>query len=1198
MFLADLIDSTSQTQESSSQQSPRGLILFIVLFVIFISVFSIAYSWYSWLSVKDREKNYLSSITELGGKSLNGYFSAYESGLSLLQQRILEKGWPINMDHTTRLIKQYHQVHHELMNITLYRADGQLLASSIDVDGRLPQNKQVSFYSSAAQLVEQDFVIGQAAKGELSNKWGIPMRYAIRGPDGQLVYILNATIDLSRQQNFWENIFLPENAGMGLLRDDLHMQSRFPIPEGDNLEKTYSAPRSGLVATYMQVNNFPQRAKGEGFNNVTGFTSLFSLHRLKDYPLTLFVNIPVDGVMEKWVKQTQSFFILVTILVVSTFLTAYIVHKRRYAIAEERKLTDALIRQSEERFNLAMQGTNDGLWDWNLETDEVYYSPRWKSMLGYRENEIEHTLNEGLSKVHPDDQERVMQAVKDYIEGESSKLEMEMRMLNKQGGWVSILSRAFVIRREIDNRPVRLIGTHVDITERHRANFREKLRNEVLEKLSRRESVNDILKLILDSVGQEGSGIKCTVMLLDEKNNQLNCCASLNLSGNYVENFRSVDIGIGMGGEAACVFTRKRVLIDDIQSHPYCSVCNELATKESLGACYAEPVLSLSGSVLGAVSILHQEAGVATETDLYLLELMSMLTAVVVEQGRANEDLQQASLVYKNSHEAMVVTDAVGIMVSVNPAFVKLTGYSQDELIGNSHSILKSGHHDDEFYKAFYTELNKAGHWQGEFWNRHKNGNIYIEWVTITAIYNSDGSVHRYVCLSADITEKKESEELIWRHANFDTLTGLPNRRMFRDQLEREITKVTRSGTSIALMFVDLDRFKEVNDSMGHAMGDSLLKEVAKRITENVRKIDMVARLGGDEFTVVLSDIKDPVSVERICQNILQSLAQPIYLGGGVVYVSGSIGITFYPKDAENVEDLLRNADHAMYAAKNQGRNRNCYFTTTMQLAASQRTHLMNDLRGALEDNQFEIYYQPIVNLETGKVSKAEALLRWQHPTRGLIGPNEFIHLTEETGLINSIGDWLFHEVANQASRWREEYGVDIQVSINKSPVQFQQKLHSSSAWVKYLKRFEIPGKRIAVEITEGLLLDASEDVTQQLLAFRDAGIQVSLDDFGTGYSSLAYLKKFDIDFLKIDRAFIKNISADSDDLVLCEAIVVMAHKLGIKVVAEGVETRQQLDLVIEAGSDYAQGYYFSKPLVLEQFEAEFLLDKADKSWV
>lgn len=436
-----------------------------------------------------------------------------------------------------------------------------------------------------------------------------------------------------------------------------------------------------------------------------------------------------------------------------------------------------------------------------------------------------------------------------------------------------------------------------------------------------------------------------------------------------------------------------------------------------------------------------------------------------------------------------------------------------------------------------------------------------------------------FIGVARDATEKKNTEMLLWEHANFDPLTGLANRQMFQDRMEQEIKKAHRTGLSMALMVLDLDRFKEVNDTLGHDVGDHLLKEVTQRLMSCVREADTVARLGGDEFAVILGELEDIDSVERVTPLILKKLAEPFQLGKQTVYISTSIGITFYPEDATDFEELLKDADQAMYAAKQQGRNRCSYFSPYMQEAVQTRMRISNDLRSAMGQNDsFRLVYQPIVELKNGAIRKAEALIRWQHTSRGLISPAEFIPIAEDTEIILELGDWVFHEAARQVSRLRKNHHPEFQISINVSPVQIHNPLKLNN-WLDFLKKISLPGHSLALEITEGLLLNASVGVSDQLQKFHDAGLDVSLDDFGTGYSSLSYLKRFNIDNIKIDQSFVRNLTPTSDDMVLCEAMIAMAHKLGIKVIAEGIETAEQRDLLIAAGCDYGQGYLFSRPV-------------------
>lgn len=452
-------------------------------------------------------------------------------------------------------------------------------------------------------------------------------------------------------------------------------------------------------------------------------------------------------------------------------------------------------------------------------------------------------------------------------------------------------------------------------------------------------------------------------------------------------------------------------------------------------------------------------------------------------------------------------------------------------------------------------------------------------WVNAEAIRDESGQTCRVALM--DITER--------RQAKLDPLTGLLNRRMFQDCLDHSIVKAHRNGLPVALMLIDLDRFKEVNDTLGHDKGDLLLVEAARRISECVRESDTVARMGGDEFTVILPELDDVSIVERIAQNIIARLAKPFQLGADSAYVSASIGISLHPADAADAKNLLKNADQAMYAAKNGGRNCFSYFTTALQVAAQNRVQLSNELRSAISANQLKVYYQPIVELATGSIHKAEALIRWQHPERGMINPVQFIPLAEKSGIVNQIDEWVFKETAHQVKQWRLTRDPAFQISVNKSPVQPRREEDTNQAtWLSYLKSMDLPGESIVIDMAEQTLLNSRNNTAGKQHASRFDGIQIAIDEFGTDYSSLAYLKKLDIGYIKIDLPFVRNLENDPDSLALCEAIIAMAQKLGLKVIAQGVETPAQRDLLARAGCDYAQGYLFSKPVPPEEFEALF----------
>ena len=474
-------------------------------------------------------------------------------------------------------------------------------------------------------------------------------------------------------------------------------------------------------------------------------------------------------------------------------------------------------------------------------------------------------------------------------------------------------------------------------------------------------------------------------------------------------------------------------------------------------------------------------------------------------------------------------------------------------------------------YSAEYRMRCKEGAWK---------------WILARAIVvarDASGKALRMTGTVTDISDERQSQEVIWLHANFDALTGLPNRRMFRDRLAHEVMQARRTGKLLGLLFIDLDHFKEANDLLGHDAGDQLLAQAARRILARVRQTDTVARLGGDEFTAILPQLADPFDAEKIAREINQELVEPFLLSQEVIYLSASIGITIFPTDGAEPEALIRNADQAMYVAKNSGRNRFNYFTQTMQNEAQDRLRLIADLRHALAANELEVYYQPVLELRTRRVVKAEALLRWKHPRLGFLMPADFIPYAEESGLITEIGDWVFQQAAACAKQWRRHMGESFQVSVNRSPVQFMARA-GGSHWPSYLDALGLSGGSMAVEITEAVLLNTSSRVTDQLQQYHAAGMQVAIDDFGTGYSSLSYLKKFDIDYLKIDQAFIRDMERSEDDRAIVRSVTAMAHELGLQVIAEGIETPEQEQLLEAAGCDFGQGFYFSKPMPAARF--------------
>ncbi|MEY8264065.1 MAG: EAL domain-containing protein, partial [Bermanella sp.] len=548
----------------------------------------------------------------------------------------------------------------------------------------------------------------------------------------------------------------------------------------------------------------------------------------------------------------------------------------------------------------------------------------------------------------------------------------------------------------------------------------------------------------------------------------------------------------------------------------------------------------------------------------------------ITEQMHTHERLSLANTVFEQSSEAILVTDSQGRIEAVNPACCLLTGYEQEEVLNKSFLLLNSKKNERALINAIQQALKKNNCWSGEIWSRKKTGEEFAESIMINAVKDDNGETVRFIALFTDITDQKQTQELIWKQAHYDNLTQLLNRHSFTQYLQQAV----KVQCPFSLLFIDLDHFKQINDTLGHKTGDELLIQAAARIQNCVRTSDIVARFGGDEFTVILTGIKNINSIKRISHDIIMHLAEPYNLNDENAYISASIGITQFPIDSEVVEDLYKYADQAMYDAKRAGRNRFAFFTQKMQEDANKQRKISADLRIALEQNQFKVLYQPIINLASGKIYKAEALVRWLHPQKGTISPADFIPIAEDTGLIIEIGDWVFKQAAMQAKIWRKSHSAQFQVSINKSPVQFYNSdPNNEENWGLFLETINLAGNGITVEITEGLLLDSVNVVKDKIDRFHHSGMQISLDDFGTGYSALSYLKKFQIDFIKIDQSFVKNIENDAYDKILCETIISMAHKLGKKVIAEGIESEQQRQFLLEAKCDYGQGYLFSRPI-------------------
>lgn len=555
---------------------------------------------------------------------------------------------------------------------------------------------------------------------------------------------------------------------------------------------------------------------------------------------------------------------------------------------------------------------------------------------------------------------------------------------------------------------------------------------------------------------------------------------------------------------------------------------------------------------------------------------------------RVEEELRIAAISFE-SHAGMVVTDANGVIVRVNQAFTRLTGYSEAEAIGHTPALLRSGRHSTEFYQAMWSELKQTGFWQGEMWNRRKNGKVYAEWLTISAVSAPDGRITHYVGAFSDITHNKEAEAEIHRLAYYDSLTRLPNRRLLYDRLGQALASSARNGRHGALLFLDLDNFRTLNNTRGHDFGDQLLVLAAQRLNSAVREGDTVSRLGGDEFVAVLEDLS-PLAMEATAQarlageKLREALAQPYELSNGEYFCTASLGITLFRGRGDTVESLLKQADLALYEAKDAGRNTLHFFDPAMQAALNERIALEGELRKALKRGQLSLHFQAQID-QQHRVIGAEVLLRWMHPQRGTIPPDLFIPLAEETGLILSIGHWVLARACTQIHVWAADPATrHLTLAVNVSARQFRQPEFVSEVR-QVLADTGADAARLKIELTESLVIDNVNDTIAKMHELKTLGVGFAMDDFGTGFSSLSYLKRLPLDQLKIDRTFVNDISSNPHDAAIVQTIVSMGRILGMDVIAEGVETVQQRLFLERHGCHAYQGYLFSRPLPLLEFE-------------
>jgi diguanylate cyclase (GGDEF)-like protein/PAS domain S-box-containing protein len=886
-----------------------GYYLLVVFFVFFL----LTYSWFSWHGVKQEQSNSLSSIAELSGNSLDSYFSHFEHSFEVLAQSLKSERDGLDLAHTHQLLKLFMQANPDLQTANINSPDGKILLSALALPGTsLPSQGQApSFVTARDELLKGGaaFNIGRPVYGPLAKGWVIPLRYAVRSKSGELRYILVGVLPLSRQQSFWNDLLLPENTALGLLRDDAYLISRYPNAGKTNFDELYGKPRTGILVEHLSQQLFPPRGHIEGFNSAAKADFLFGYRRLANYPVTLFVATPISNVYIKWWQQVQVTYVLLLLFLFGIYLVYRWTTHNQFAWEQERE-------QHEKKFQ---------------------------------------NLYEGL-------------------------LESEERF-----------------RRVAAEAPFPLMIHAED--------------GEVL----------DINKAWSEATGY-------------------------------------------------------------------------------------------------------------THADIPTIRIWLRL---------AYGEKMQAML--------KVVEKMYGIHKRID---------------------------------------------QGERAIRCKDGSMRIWHFSAAPVGLLPDGRRFVVSMAQDVSEQKSAQQQIEFLAFHDPLTKLPNRLLAKECLQQAILAAQRGNGLVALLFIDVDNFKTINDSLGHLVGDELLKGVAIRLRECLRETDTLSRQGGDEFLIMLHDMRDIESVTSIVEKILPHIAEPFLIEQHELAISLSIGVAIYPNDGEDFDTLLKKSDTAMYQAKESGRNAYRYHTDQMNVDAVEHLRIRNGLRRALEQGEFVLHYQPQINLATGAVLGAEALLRWNHPVLGMMQPGRFISIAEDSGLIVLMGQWVLKEACRQAVAWRKAGLPELNMAVNLSAVQFKRG-DVEKCVTDALALSGLNPALLELELTESILIKDTEKVLSTVRKLKALGVKLSIDDFGTGYSSLSYLKQFNVDKLKIDQSFVRDMADDPNDAAIVKAIIQMAKSLNLATIAEGVENERQLSLLRMQQCDEVQGFYFAKPLPAADFE-RFVM-QADK---
>lgn len=865
--------------------------------------------------------------------------------------------------------------------------------------------------------------------------------------------------------------------------------------------------------------------------------------------------------------------------------------ERKYSLSSlqdisERKLAESALQESEQQFRSAFDYSAIGMALVGQDGRFLRVNPRLCRIVGYSDHEL--LLKTFQDITHPDDLEIDLSNMRELVAGRVQSYTMEKRYFHRNGSMVLVLLAVSLVRDD-RGEPRHFISQIEDISERKRAEQWQMHYSNTLAMIMAESPIAAVLEsLAVFAETQAEAPMFCSILLLSGDGRHLTVGAGPGIPDFFNQAIEGVEIGPAAGSCGAAAATGQLVIVEDIQTHPNWTAWREVAERAGLRSCWSHPITSADNKVLGTFAIYRSEPSSPSAPDLDLIRQSAGLASLAIERARHQEERRLAEVVFEQSIDGIMVTGSDGRVLMVNQSFERLTGYPAAEVLGQPPDILDQGRHDPVAHASRSESLADTGRWKGELWGRRKTGEIFPLALSVALVKGIGGAPSHSISIINDVSEQKIQAARIEQLAFYDSLTGLPNRALFLDRLEQTLAASRRHGGHGAILFVDLDRFKEINDSQGHAIGDLALAEVARRFLSASRKEETLARLGGDEF-VLIAENADHQTAVRIANRLQGALTAPLELAGHSYTVGASIGIAFYPADGHTSEDLIKRTDIAMYRAKAGGGGYRLY-QAEMGAELEKRLSIANRLARALEAGELQLYYQPQVELTTGRIIGAEALLRWNDAVLGWVNPGEFIPIAEERGMMGALGDWVLREACRQIVAWREAgLRLDGRLAINVSALQLEdpdivgrllQVVHDAGLLPNY---FEL-------ELTESSMMVDPERAVEVMELLSAAGFGLSIDDFGTGYSSLAYLKRFAASQIKIDISFVRNMLTDANDYTIVTTIIAMAGSLGLQTTAEGVEEDGQAEALLALGCDFAQGYFFGRPEPADDFAHKWLV--------